>query len=443
MGKIRIGVVAIAFLVVAGVLADYFVYNDFGMLVAVRDTWWTASLRAQRLNNMASEYTNNSEASEGNGLLVGAGQLRDGPSPGTVAMRPTITNHSHSLEADGLQTSREDAKEVQSSDVGIAMHAPSEFHFCRVREMTFPTSPGPGNVTKRIRYPCEGKEYDSFAEQMLNYATERQAADKNLIWWGKREYPLPENSDILVIGNSHTRQTLNALLCQYAEHITRIQDFGRLNNNHLPGGFEAFHFSNNATITLISNSPLVFVKAWKQFLELYGLHRDIESYDAVVLGFINQYTPGVPSNTTYYGEMERFVHGNPELYDLEHWHTLGIDIQQMVHAYSGPVVVLPMFSLYNRPHLDNVKSIVDKWKNSDSSSSRAKNIKILNGRAHVEVLGECASLKPWEFDICRMGTQGNIGNQHRCTGAKGGHADLLAWDLIETLYNVMGIHRSS
>ena len=77
-------------------------------------------------------------------------------------------------------------------------------------------------------YQCAGKPYDEFMQKIYKFLETKSTSTTTTITtttspssWGKRTYPIPEGKKILVMGNSHTRQVMTTLLCQYKEQIVR------------------------------------------------------------------------------------------------------------------------------------------------------------------------------------------------------------------------------
>lgn len=263
---------------------------------------------------------------------------------------------------------------------------------------------------------------------MLKYAIKKRESISSLKKWGNRLYPFPNNTNTLLIGNSHSRQTVYSLLCQYDDQVVDTRGLGpRGINDTLPGSFNSVHFANNASLTYITNSPLVFAKDWKGIFEKYGLLNDIQSYDAVVLGMINDFSPRNNPPTKYAREMLDYVKRHPSMFDERNWKVLGIGIEDVADVYKGPIVVLPMFSKNAKRREASARETARIWKESGVRSQ----VQVLNGREHIEALGECGATSVLGVDICHME---NAQSMHRCTGPKGGHPDLTAWDLIEALH---------
>ena len=59
-------------------------------------------------------------------------------------------------------------------------------------------------------------------------------------------------------------------------------------------------------------------------------------------------------------------------------------------------------------------------------------IQIVNSRRHIDAMGkECSSNNHYGVQDC-----GKNRNGHRCNGPHGGHPDIVAWDVIEAIYNL-------
>lgn len=70
-----------------------------------------------------------------------------------------------------------------------------------------------------------------------------------------------------------------------------------------------------------------------------------------------------------------------------------------------------------------------------SSYSSLRVVACNDGRKHVADMGDfdCVSTKRKDVSTCNPKPDG-----HRCVGDKGGQADLLAWDVVEVLWEVFG-----
>jgi hypothetical protein len=279
-----------------------------------------------------------------------------------------------------------------------------------------------------VGYQCQGEAYDCFAMQMMEYIRVQQGTS-NVTTWGRRPYPIPANKTIFVLGNSHTRQTFNSMICQYADKLVSIDN---------PCDFATIvRFHNHGVLILSTNSPLVFAHNW---FELYkkclhgeteannsGINLDmyeLDDFDAVVIGQVNQYNPNSKGN--YLKGMLNYTATIPEV-DIVNIPSPSVeDVVQLFPNHTA-IVVVASFAVSMQKILP--KSALQAIQNHTERS----NIVCLSGRKHINTIGiECGSNDHNTVGICGDGQ-----TAHRCTGKYGGHADLIAWDVIETLYTLI------
>jgi hypothetical protein len=101
-------------------------------------------------------------------------------------------------------------------------------------------------------------------------------------------------------------------------------------------------------------------------------------------------------------------------------------LRDFMAIYDGPMVYVSMFSVNGLSQLrDNM--IVVK-----NATGTRDNISVINGRKYIDLLKmECGADG---FDMVGSCKEGNKGKgEHRCTGVKGGHPDLIAWEVAEIL----------
>lgn len=100
--------------------------------------------------------------------------------------------------------------------------------------------------------------------------------------------------------------------------------------------------------------------------------------------------------------------------------------------------MVSMFAQYGQKDFPaSAQRAIDYHKKAENRS----NIVFLNGRTHISRLGlECGSDDRTIVGTCHeAGESGRPAfDMHRCTGRRGGHADLLAWDVVEALYSLLG-----
>jgi hypothetical protein len=373
---------------------------------------------------------------------------------------------------EGEQEPSESASTAQPSQSPVA------FHLC----------------TENVGYHCEGEAYDRFADAMDQYIRQQQQPHANNTnntssstssssqsngggnssrsMWGRRPFPLPSNSRVLAVGNSHTRQTLSALTCAYSDQIVAQDD--------LAAGAASFTFANGASLVVITNSPYVYSHQWDVLLVRANLLPapvldGKNYYDAVILGKFNNYSPTDPS--TFGRDMLAFSKqqqegsnitvgkGGSKASDavvLDYQHIKGPMPEDVAHKFSGAILGVSMFAKYGQWEVqESTERAIAYWNGSSSSTGRKgkrarkknarpegprrdrHNIVYLSGRHHIPALGECGWDSWNTVGVCLMeGDESPFGrvpvDMHRCTGARGGHPDLLAWDIIEELYRLIG-----
>jgi murein tripeptide amidase MpaA len=143
-----------------------------------------------------------------------------------------------------------------------------------------------------IEFQCAGAEYDRFATNLRAFAENTTLHTET---WGRRAFPLPAHKSVLFLGNSHTRQTAKALVCQFADQVVTYSHKKRKKS------LSSFHFTNNATLSIVINSPVEIAIDWVARLETL-VKRPLDSWDLIVLGQFNGAGKEL-ENTTYYRTM--------------------------------------------------------------------------------------------------------------------------------------------
>ena len=299
-------------------------------------------------------------------------------------------------------------------------HGDSSFQVCTKHELWFPAH----NLEPlEIGYECSGEKYNNFTGEMFRYIEYHQQT-KQL--WGRRSYPFPPNKTVLLIGNSHMRQIAYSLVCQFADKVVHRRVFAERGTEH------EFSFANNSTLFLVQNSPYVYSNIWNELIEK-ALGIQLSDLDAVVLGRFNNYSPGGKNNF-----VDQMLQITKDMPDVDFKHVKPPDVSSLMKCYSGLIVAISMFS---KLQLREFESSVRKSTQLQMEMNRS-NVLYISGRKHIEQLGECGTDGPLPEDACFMeNDQPPISNlpvnMHRCTGNRGGHPDLIAWDLIETLHHFL------
>ena len=310
--------------------------------------------------------------------------------------------------------------------------------FCGRRDLVFPSEAEPGQLqsnsfnktttTIPVDYQCTGEAYENYTSHYLKpYA--RSAAERidYPLTWGRRPFPLPSEVSILVLGNSHTKQTVIALLCQYADIVQTVTPLGPSDIDPLNiSFFFEVRFLNNASMVFLGNHPLAYSKTWFDNIRRFDPHhRALQDYDVVVLGQFNQYNPKY-RNSLLFSMILSFQRRHPSLIDVEH--DPCPSLIDLARQYNKAILVMPMFAGFARTWTEQVIKDAQQLRSSQNRS----NIGVIRTRGHILSMGaECGS----SADRTSIGACINNSGAHRCTGRSGGDADLMAWDLVESLYN--------
>lgn len=323
-----------------------------------------------------------------------------------------------------------------------------------------------------VEYQCAGKPYDEFV-QLLQTVVASHSSSNSGSRWGKRRRIIPDDPDkdkqkhraILIMGNSHTRQLVSTLLCQFKDQIIQFETL-----YSIPGlqsyGVLQITLQHNLTIYAATNCPFVYAENWYHLLETDILKRKLNTLTAIVLGRFNHYTES--TGTKFYQIMMKYQTQFPEL---------GIDFQRfpaptvadVANVYAGPIVWVGMFAKYgDRPHREANKMIDDlnQLQPQDQAThpyttQSNRRVRAIYGRRYIQQMllldsnhnngkktkrssttslpvQECSSDTRHIVTTCITNTTSyRYQNGHRCMGAYGGHPDLIAWDLIEALHELI------
>lgn len=257
--------------------------------------------------------------------------------------------------------------------------------------------------------------------------------------FGRRPHPLPANTTTLVIGNSHTRQMSISLWCQYADTVVeydnlRSFDLGKKTD------FYRLKFENNSTLISLTNFPLAYSKKWATLFEnVIGL--ELQFLDAIVLGKFNDYVESQGSSFTVI--VDKAIENSKNSKDKGKGNSSNVldvssvnfetepapTLYDVAMAYAGPIVYVSMFGTQGEEAYRDALEMQTELR----TKHRRHNTEVVHGRKHIELLGmECGSDVHREVRDCDASDR-NPKLAHRCMGRNGGHPDLVAWDVIESL----------
>ena len=277
-----------------------------------------------------------------------------------------------------------------------------------------------------LGYVCEGTEYDAFADNLESFIEEEAHARPPT--WGRRVFPFPDNSTILAVGNSLTRQLFEALPCQYPEALVSwIDREANATNTMRRATFYEGKFANGATVYLVTNHAMFYSPRWPEFLAKFvgveRIHRG--PIDAMIVGHINHFMNAY--NTSFMELMRE----QTKDYDGANFESIWPPtISDFARLYDGPLVGVSMmadWSWYDQDYVEMSNRIMNF-----TTTYNRDNIRLVHGRKYVQQLGECGS-NAWHH----VGKCEESPDQHRCIGARGGHPDLVAWDTMEVLNDLL------
>ena len=323
------------------------------------------------------------------------------------------------------QSANSVVKELSETQVIKEAPPTDHLHFCRVPQVGNLQHDNSNSTPFIIQYQCAGKPYKDFSKKLLDFATFSSSSNSTTATWGRRQFPLPPNKSVLIFGNSHLRQVSKTLVCQYANavesfEITKADAF-------------IIRFRNNSTWISITNSPIAYSYEWQDLLEDH-MGRSMESLHAIVLGKFNLYQEA--KHTAYEKTMEREQQAYIGLADFENIPPPAL--KEVAEVYSGPIVSMSMFSQRDRKRVNQTLTLMQQLQ----SKHKRDNLWFVDSRAYTSQLGECGSDDKLIVGTCHepgdviQGSNRNPADMHRCTGPNGGHADLIAWDIVETLYQI-------
>lgn len=301
----------------------------------------------------------------------------------------------------------------------------SSYKICRV-----PSS-------QSIGYVCRGQEYNRFADNfeqfVIRTSTESAASPTRSSMWGKRSDPFPDGSITLVVGNSLTRQIFQSLPCQYDDNNTGgggalvewIDWTAQSNDIDIMrrGTFYEGRFRNGAKIFLVTNHALFYSKKWLTYLQDL-IKVPIENVDQLVVGHINHFMNAY--NTSF---MELMMEQTKK-YDDANFETVSPPtLIDFANVYNGPIVGISMmadWSYYDQDYSE-MKEQVEKI----SGTNQQRKIKLIHGRRYINELGECGTNSWKDIGSCQ-----DSPDSHRCIGSRGGHPDLILWDMLEAVHDI-------
>ena len=275
-----------------------------------------------------------------------------------------------------------------------------------------------------IPYQCRGPHYQQFAQRLRTFAARQIQSGRRPPHWGQRE--LPPNTRLLIWGNSHTRQMGLSLVGQHA-HIDKLIVFDANLNKNMARRFD---LGQNRSVYVVANSYAAYSHKWKRLLELQ-ISKRLFKMDALIVGTFN--TCNAPVQTTFATDMEKL---SGQMAGVDCDHVEGPTVVEISQYYAGPMAYVSMFATYRHKDVAVAHEMVmDLQRQQENvTTSKPRMFEYLDARKYIREMGvECGSPNRNSVSDC-VNNSTAARYYHRCTGVRGGHADLLAWDMIDWVW---------
>jgi hypothetical protein len=336
-------------------------------------------------------------------------------------------------------TSSSSPTNVEAKDTANHNTVLLPIRLCRASKLHFPEQQQQEYNTLPIRYQCAGKEYNDFGAKLWHFASNpNRVHGHHDGTWGRLPNPIPAHKTVFILGNSHTRQITHAMICQYADQITKrthSSSHGDMSSR------EMFHFQNNSTLHVLINSPLVYSHKWDTLIE-QAIGQSLPSLDAFVLGVFNSCETQInnntindnnsnsnnkPSTTNFHKAMQK---ASRQTKDIEFCTVDPPSPFQVTELFQGPILFVSAFSALKKSRTRKVERFI---KNTTLAKAR-NNLYSMDSRKYIDALGMECSSNEMVFSAV-PGRCGNRTEQHRCSGTMGGHSDLVAFDIVQALHS--------
>ena len=270
----------------------------------------------------------------------------------------------------------------------------------------------------RIPYFCEGPLYDEFGQAMRDFAHTQVEQGRKPPTWGRSE--LPPNTNILIFGNSHTRQVGAQLAMQHELPLPYIEIFDVQISGKMARRFDLGH---NRSVFVVANSYVSFSKDWKFLLERQ-IQFKLQDLDAIVVSVWNSCTTYI--QTTFAQEMLTW---SEQIEGVDCRHNPGPTVADIAEEYDGPIAFISMFAKYRDDDIAVAKAQVEELQ-----KTRPK-LEYLDARRYINEMGvECGAPKQADSLPDCDNSEYSGEKYHRCVGLLGGHPDILAWDVTEFVW---------
>ncbi|CAB9496416.1 expressed unknown protein [Seminavis robusta] len=347
------------------------------------------------------------------------------------------------------------SEEADSGEESTAFNL-DEFRLCRI-------SPSPvlgqpkvetPELVMALGYQCAGDVYNQFATLMEQVIEQRAAKGYN---WGKRSTILASSSEgnnkarsILIMGNSHTRQLTSTLLCQYKDEVVDSTMLYPVPEHPLQGVLKV-QMKHNLIVYAVTNSPFFHSLDWDTILLENTIQQPLSSMDAIILGNIN----GAHKSAEEENDESELTGADKAMAALmtafqETYPELTVDgdipgptVKDVADKYDGgPIIYVSAFASRFAVRSSEMMEQVKHETNVHFVDGRRyihemKELQQQNENEETPSVYECSSDSRAQVGTCNTDVSDSRFKQgHRCTGGRGGHPDLIAWDVITMLRKI-------
>jgi hypothetical protein len=306
------------------------------------------------------------------------------------------------------------------------------WNFCRRDHLTVRTTtamPQTNNESFPIHYQCTGPQYEHFTTDVEAYVQDLVDRGHRSPVWGHRPTPLPANATVLIMGNSHSRQIAVALACQGDNlQAMRVVHYSEAFDQAM---LTQFVFTNNATLWVMANSYMVYSPQWQRLLE-EQMGISLAQVDAVLLGLMN-------TDPKFLRMMERAMRKdgrqtNDNVVDqLDPQAEYGPTVAAVAQALPSTTALLFLTMWTPDAQSWRTAQAMHQIERLSQESNRTGLTAAWRAHQYVHSMGqECGAIEKGVLGDCVPdGSVDRMRYMHRCTGARGGHSDLVAWDMAE------------
>jgi hypothetical protein len=299
-------------------------------------------------------------------------------------------------------------------------------------------------TTFDITYQCQGPVYEQFTNTLRQIVTQHIQSGERPVTWGHRGYPLPTNQSWLLWGDTALRQVGKTILCQYATQVQHVQQYGDTYDAEM---ITKIQFQNGATLTMVINSYTPYMTDWVTALvqQLHlrkqgdnDNHKEDTSSSSSSLQLLQQtfQSGGIILGNFYpcVGGFASFRNHMTAIRDQQPKDNMdctssnrGPTIEAVASVFHR-VVYVPLWEI---PTMDD--SPIPQIHNSTTTNN---GITMINFRQFIDATqNECTAKSQYAINnACTNDTTKRGKRQNKCTGARGGHVDVVTWELIESFW---------